>query len=231
MTILKNPKTSRIELQGAEVKQDFNEPSKTSSIINLFVTGEITGDMSEHLVKYFMEIEDQNRNSEDEATPIQLIINTPGGDAFATWMICDVMSTMTTPIYTLGLGQVASGGFMIFMNGTAGLRTATVNTHFMTHRFNVVVEGSHSDYTYRNPEMNRMYDRMLKHYRRCTGLSIKDIEKYLLTEHDVFLDANQCKNLGVCDNVVDTTGNPSRGTLRKLNKDGTERQKQKRISK
>ena len=39
---------------------------------------------------------------------------------------------------------------------------------------------------------------MIKHYKRCTGLSEKKIRKYLLPPQDIWLDATEAKQLGIC---------------------------------
>ena len=43
--------------------------------------------------------------------------------------------------------------------------------------------------------------RMITHYKKCTGLTEKLIREKLLPPHDVWLDANQAKKLGICDKI------------------------------
>jgi ATP-dependent Clp protease, protease subunit len=178
--------------------------NQSQEVANIFLTGQIDTDMATNIASTLLEIEGRNQ-SIGVFDPIQMIINTPGGDLYATWMICDIMSSMQTPIHVVGLGQVASGGFLIFMNGSKGHRTATTNTQFMTHRYIMAFEANHANIISQRPELDRIHDRIVNHYKKCTSLSIKDIEKHLLTEHDVWLTADQCLELGVCDNVVETT--------------------------
>ena len=42
---------------------------------------------------------------------------------------------------------------------------------------------------------------MLKHYKKCTGLSEKKIRKFLLPPQDIWLDATEAKELGICDQI------------------------------
>ena len=44
-------------------------------------------------------------------------------------------------------------------------------------------------------------ERMLLHYKKCTGLNEKQIREYLLPPHDVWLSGKEAKKLGICDNV------------------------------
>jgi len=43
--------------------------------------------------------------------------------------------------------------------------------------------------------------RMIEHYKKCTGLTEKDIRKYLLPPEDVWLSATESRKLGICDAV------------------------------
>lgn len=181
----------------------------------IFLTGELAMPMATELCKDLLSIEIRNNHAQS-FPPIQLIINTPGGDLNATWMICDLMATMQTPVHTYALGQVASGGFMIFMNGAKGARQATQNTQFMSHRYSMAYEANHANIKSQQPELDRLHSRMVDHYRKCTGLSVKNILKHLLTEHDVWLTAEECKQLNVCDVIIDT--NPGIKSVKPLKK-------------
>jgi len=177
--------------------------NQSRDLDTIFLTGDITIPIATEVCKELLATEYRN-NVTGVYNPLQMIINTPGGDLYSTWMICDIMASMATPIQTYGLGQVASGGFIIFMHGTPGRRIATSNTQFMSHRYSMSYEANHANIKSQQPELDRIHSRMLNHYRKCTGLKIKDIEKHLLTEHDVWLTAERCQELGVCDIVIDT---------------------------
>lgn len=174
-----------------------------SDVINdtLFLTGDLKMEVGTTLVENMMQIESRNRES-GNFPPLTIIINSEGGDLRACWMICDLMDQMKTPIETFALGLAASGGLMIFMNGTKGLRKATPNTQFMSHRYSIGLEITHADLNSQMSELDRIHQRMINHYVKCTGLSKKKILKDLLTEHNVWLDASECKTFNICDVVT-----------------------------
>ena len=43
--------------------------------------------------------------------------------------------------------------------------------------------------------------RMIDHYKKCTGLTDKEIRENLLPPEDAWLSAKEAKKLGICDNV------------------------------
>jgi ATP-dependent Clp endopeptidase proteolytic subunit ClpP len=148
-----------------------------------------------------------NIENPSDYIPIRLIINSPGGDLQASQMICDVMDEIETPVSTCAYGQACSGGLMIFMNGTKGTRTATTSTQFMSHRFIMGMEGSHTEFKIRYKEMDRIHERLVQHYAKCTGLTAKRIEKELLNDHDVWLTSEDCKKFGIVDLIRDNNRN------------------------
>jgi ATP-dependent Clp protease protease subunit len=169
----------------------------------IYLTDEIRSENATKIVEQMFEINEINEQFEYKI-PIRLIINTPGGELHASQMICDVMDEIKTAVHTSAYGKACSGGFMIMMNGEPGFRTCTESTQFMSHRFITAMEGSHTDFIYHQEEMNRMHERLVSHYAKCTGLSAKKIEKELLSSHDVWLDAARCKSFNVIDRIIPT---------------------------
>jgi ATP-dependent Clp protease, protease subunit len=193
-----------------------------NDVSTLFLTGEININLATEICRELMAIEAQNKEA-GVFPPVQLIINSPGGDLFSTWMICDLMSMMETPIHTIGLGQVASGGFILFMHGTC--RIATSNTQFMSHIFSMVNEGNYSNMKNQRLELDRTHQRIINHYSRSTGLSKDDVEKYLLTEHDVWLSAEECKQYNIADVVIDYDQLYKKSAPSKKKKNGRKKRK------
>lgn len=180
---------------------NINENPTDTIKDTLFLTGDLKIEGATVLVQNMMEIEARNRENND-FPPLTLIINSEGGDLRACWMICDLMDQMKTPIETFALGLAASGGLMIFMNGTKGLRKATPNTQFMSHRYSIGLEINHADLSSQMSELDRIHQRMVNHYVKCTELNKTKILKDLLTEHNVWLDAADCKKYNICDVVT-----------------------------
>jgi ATP-dependent protease ClpP protease subunit len=52
-------------------------------------------------------------------------------------------------------------------------------------------------------EFNNTSERIIEHYKKCTGLSEKDIKKYLLPPEDVWLTAKEAVKYGIADQIVD----------------------------
>jgi ATP-dependent Clp protease protease subunit len=126
-----------------------------------------------------------------------------GGDLNACFALVDVMRGSAIPIKTVGLGMIASCGLLMFISGAKGKRILTPNTAILSHQFSWGSMGKEHELFARVKEMELTTKRLIDHYKKCTGLSEKQIRQHLLPPHDVWLGADEAKRLKVCDKVED----------------------------
>lgn len=130
-----------------------------------------------------------------------LMICSSGGDMEAAFALIDVMRGSAIAIKTVGLGQIASCGLMIFLSGTAGCRVLTPNTSILSHQYSWGSEGKHHELFAMTKEFNLAHQRMVELYQRTTGLDDAVIRERLLPSHDVWLSAQEALELGICDHI------------------------------
>jgi ATP-dependent Clp protease protease subunit len=183
---------------------DPETTSPTGYIV--FVTGEITQDLADEVAKQMIVFDMQNI-VKGEQLPITLIVNSPGGGLCAGWQICDVMDYISTPVYTTGLGEIASAALMIFMNGEPGHRVLTDRTSIMSHRYSWGVSGNHAELIAAESEFKNVHKRILEHYIECTGLTKASVEEQLLRPYNVWLSPNKAIKLGLADKIFRTKKN------------------------
>ena len=91
------------------------------------------------LVKMIMEY---NLMPTDKAPEIiHLYINSPGGYVDSCMHLIDVIKQSRIPVYTYGMGSIASCGVMLMMSGVKGHRYLTQNTAVMSHEFSGGTQG------------------------------------------------------------------------------------------
>ena len=130
-----------------------------------------------------------------------LMICSEGGDMSAAFALIDVINSSKVPVKTVGLGQIASAGLMIFLAGHPGRRVLTPNTSILSHQFSWGSEGKSHELFATVKEFELTQQRMIAHYQRCTGLDDDEIRKSLLPPHDVYLTAQEALELRVCDAI------------------------------
>ena len=133
---------------------------------------------------------------------ITLVINSPGGSVHAAFALIDTMRGSAIPIKTVGLGLIASCGVLTFMAGHKGKRVITPNTSILSHQYSWGSGGKEHELFARVREFELSTERMLAHYKACTGMSEKTIREVLLPPQDVWLSAKEAVKYGIADKVV-----------------------------
>lgn len=143
--------------------------------------------------------------AEEKPKLINLIINSPGGDLHSAFAVIDVMAGSKIPIRTIGLGGIASAGLMIFIAGNKGMRILTPNTSIMSHHFSWFMGGKYHELMVAGKEIDLTSERIMRLYKKHTGLDEKKIKSLLLPPNDVWLSAEEAKKYGLCDEVKELT--------------------------
>ncbi|MEC9201307.1 MAG: ATP-dependent Clp protease proteolytic subunit, partial [Pseudomonadota bacterium] len=101
----------------------------------------------------------------------------------------------------LCIGQAASMGSLLLCAGEENMRFALPNARIMVHQPSGGFQGQASDIERHAKEILDMRTRLNKMYCTHTGQDLKTIEDAL--ERDTFLTADEAKNFGLIDTVVD----------------------------
>jgi len=132
---------------------------------------------------------------------LSLMVCSEGGELQAAFALIDIMASSNIPIKTVGLGQIASSGLLIFMSGTKGRRILTPNTSILSHQFSWYSDGKSHELFATMREFQLTQERMVEHYRKCTGQSDDVIRTKLLPPQDVWLSAQEALELNICDQI------------------------------
>lgn len=143
----------------------------------------------------------ENHVAAHKKRELLLMICSEGGDLQSAFALIDVMYNSSVPIKTVGLGQIASSGLLIFMAGTKGRRILTPNTSILSHQFSWQNEGKVHELFATMREYELTHTRMIEHYRRCTGVDDATIREYLLPAQDRWLSSEEALELKICDEV------------------------------
>ena len=145
----------------------------------------------------------RNLIAKNKPKQIKMIINSPGGEVASAFALIDTMKGSKIPIFTYGLGEIASCGLLTFMAGQKGNRYITRNTAILSHQFSWGTIGKEHELMASVKEFNNTSQRIIEHYKRCTGQTEATIKKYLLPAEDVWLTPKEAIKYGIADHIVD----------------------------
>ena len=194
-------------MDNEEEHKQQKEQGHADPATELFLRGHhvFMSDVSQETIKPLIDwIISENFNRDKKKKELTLGICSPGGDLNACFALIDIMKGSKIPIRTIGMGMIASCGLLMFISGTKGRRVLTPNTSILSHQYSWGSFGKEHELFAAVKEFDLTTQRMIAHYKKCTGLSEKDIRKYLLPPEDMWLSAKEAKKLGLCDSITST---------------------------
>ena len=141
-------------------------------------------------------------NSNKESKMLTLYVNSVGGyvdDAFA---LIDLMRSSHHRIRTVGLGQVMSSAFLIFVAGEPGQRYIGKNALVLCHQYSDELEGKHHDLKSYMKAAETTNNRMINLIKETSGLTIPVIKRKLFPPSDVWLTPQELVTLNLADRIL-----------------------------
>jgi ATP-dependent Clp protease protease subunit len=140
-------------------------------------------------------------SNEDSEAPIQVYVNSPGGQVYAGLAIYDTMQMITNPISTVAVGMTASFGTVLLTAGTKGQRYALPNATIHMHQPLGGAQGQATDIEIQAREILRLKAQLNEILAHHTGQDVTTIERD--TERDFWLDAHAAAKYGLVDQVLE----------------------------
>ena len=139
--------------------------------------------------------------AEDPEKDIFLYINSPGGIVSSGLGIYDTIQYIKPDVVTTCMGQAASMGALLLAAGAKGKRYALPHARIMIHQPLGGAEGQASDISIAANEILRIKEVLNQILAERTGKDLKQIEKD--TDRNFFMSAQEAKDYGIIDKVLD----------------------------
>jgi len=163
----------------------------------IFAVGPVEDYMANLIVAQLLFLESENPDKD-----IHLYINSPGGSVTAGLSIYDTMQFIKPDVSTMCIGQAASMGAFLLAGGAAGKRYCLPNARTMIHQPSGGAQGQATDIDIQAKEILIIRERLNQLMAEHTGQPLETIERD--TERDRFMNAEQSKEYGLIDEVVDS---------------------------
>lgn len=130
-----------------------------------------------------------------------MYINSPGGVVTSGLSIYDTMQFIKCPVSTMVMGQAASMGSLLATAGAPGMRYALPHASIMVHQPSGGFQGQVTDILIHARNVESLRKRLNEIYVKHTGRNYKEVEDAL--ERDNFMTAEQAKDFGLIDKIMD----------------------------
>ena len=138
---------------------------------------------------------------EDPDKDINLYINSPGGVISSGLAVYDTMRLIKPQVSTICVGMAASMATVLLCSGAKGKRYSLPNATIHMHQPIGGAQGQATDIEIAAREILRMQDIIRNILSVNTGHTIEKIAQD--TDRDYYLNANQAKEYGLVDEVLD----------------------------
>ena len=165
----------------------------------IFLVGPVEDHMANLIVAQMLFLESENPDKD-----IHLYINSPGGSVTAGMSIYDTMQFIKPDVSTMCIGQAASMGAFLLTAGAEGKRFCLPNSRTMIHQPSGGAQGQATDIHIQSQEILKIRDRLNKLMAHHTGQSVEKVAED--TERDNFMSADESKDYGLVDQVLDKRG-------------------------
>lgn len=170
----------------------------------IFLVGPVEDDVANLIIAQLLYLESENPDKD-----INLYINSPGGSVTSGLAIYDTMQFIKPNVSTMCVGQAASMGALLLAGGEKEKRYCLPHSRVMIHQPIGGFQGQASDIDIHAREILQARERLNKILSDHTGQSFDTIKND--TERDNFMSANEAKDYGLIDEVLDERENLPKG--------------------
>ena len=162
----------------------------------IFMGSEINSEVANLVVAQLLFLD-----SEDPEKDIYLYVNSPGGSVSAGMGIYDTIKQIRPDVCTICVGFAASMGAFLLSAGTKGKRMSLPHSRIMIHQPLGGAQGQATDIEIQAREILYIKQRLNEILADHTGKPLEQIQED--TERDFFMSAEEAKNYGLIDQVID----------------------------
>lgn len=165
---------------------------KTRQII---LAGEINKSSAERVIRQLLVLE-----ADSDSEPIKIFIDSPGGDADAGFAIFDMIRFIKAPVYTIGMGLVASAASIVLIAAPAERRFGLPNSHYLIHQPLSGIKGVATEIEIHALELEKMRVKINELISAETGMPVEKVSKD--TDRDFWMTAPEAKDYKLISKVI-----------------------------
>lgn len=164
---------------------------KTRTIL---LSGEVDKPLAEKVIRQLLVLEAESSD------PIKVMIDSPGGDVDAGFAIFDMIRFVNAPVYTVGMGLVASAGALILLAAPKDRRLGLPNSHYLIHQPLSGIRGVATEIEIHAAELEKLRVKLNKLIADETGTKLAQVEKD--TDRDFWMTGDEAVKYGLISKVI-----------------------------
>ena len=186
-----------IESKSEKKENQYSAIEKILKTRQVIVSGEVNAELVEKIVKQLLILE------ADSSKPIYLFIDSPGGAIDDGFGLYDIIRFIEAPVYTIGMGLIASMGVTLFLSVPKERRFSLPNSHFLIHQpLMGNSRGVATDIQITAEEISKSRETLTRLIADACGKDFETVKKD--TERDHWLTADEAFEYGIVGKIVNS---------------------------
>ncbi|MCL1836406.1 MAG: ATP-dependent Clp protease proteolytic subunit [Treponema sp.] len=132
--------------------------------------------------------------------PVRIFIDSPGGDADAGYAIFDMIRFIRPPVWTIGMGLVASAAAIIQLAAPRERRVGLPNSHYLIHQPLSGIRGVATDIEIHARELDKLREKINRLIAEETGNPPEQVEND--TDRDYWMSAQEAVKYRLINKVI-----------------------------
>ena len=184
------------EEQKEEKKPEMPDPlaEKFLKTRQILMSGEVSEELADKICRQLLILE------ADSDKPIYLYIDSPGGDVYAGFAIFDTIRFINAPVYTIGMGLVASAAALILLAAPKERRLGVANSSYLIHQPSSGMKGVATDIEIHAAELAKTRVKINEIIAEETGTALDKVSKD--TDRDYWLNAEESVEYGLISKII-----------------------------
>lgn len=170
------------------------QAESASASRRVFLFGRLENEVAMPVIKKLLRLNDRDKNK-----PIDLLINSAGGNGYNADAIIGVIHQIEAPVNTICLGHALSGACEILAAGT-GKRSAYEFSTIMFHQTLWEADGDITNLEIQAKQGQKFREAQIELLHRCTRKDKKTLRQDI--ERDFYLSAQEARDYGIIDEVI-----------------------------
>ncbi len=174
--------------------ENEQETKKSGSNRRVFLFGRLENEIALPVIKRILKLADR-----DGEEPIDLIINSAGGNGYNADAIIATIYSIKAPVNTICYGHALSGACEILASGT-GKRSSYEFATLMFHQTLWEADGDITNLEIQAKQGQKFREAQIELLSRCTGQDKKAIRHDI--ERDYYMSAAEALDYGMIDEII-----------------------------
>ncbi len=168
---------------------------------SILLSGEVDKTLAERIIRQLILMEQMSDKS------VRIFIDSPGGDAHAGYAIFDMIRFIKPPVYTIGMGLVASMGAIVLLAAKRERRFGFPNSRYLIHQPLSGMQGVATDIEIHATEIEKIRTNINRLIASETGKKIATVERD--TDRDFWMSPKEALKYNLISKIISKSGDLS----------------------